>query len=117
MPRRRVLTGHERERQEQIDRENRILLRKILEQHHGIRRNGVASGPGSGPQRRFDYSATLRGRSPERKRVGGGKTSNQINAEKLKHKRDYENLLLLQKIQNVKPSKQVAGSVRRQRAF
>lgn len=79
----------------------------------------MASGAASGPQRRFDYSATLRGRSPERKKVGcgGGRTSNQINAEKQKHKRDYENLLLLQKIQNVKPSREVAGSLRRPRAF
>ena len=32
-------TAVEREAQEKIDRENRILLKKILEQHHGIRRS------------------------------------------------------------------------------
>ena len=36
---RRRPTAVEREAQEKIDRENRILLKKILEQHHGIRRS------------------------------------------------------------------------------
>ena len=35
------------------------------------------------------------------------KTSNQINNSRQKQKTDYENLLLLQKIQNVKPSNSV----------
>ena len=35
----------ERENQERIDRENRILLRKILEQHHGIRRSTSIPAP------------------------------------------------------------------------
>ena len=43
-------------------------------------------------------------------------TSNQINQQKRKHQTDYENLLLLQKIQNAKPSSTIAKSfsVRRQ---
>ena len=35
----------ERENQERIDRENRILLRKILEQHHGLRRSTSIPAP------------------------------------------------------------------------
>lgn len=42
-------------------------------------------------------------------------TSNQINQQKQKHKRDYENLLLLQKIQNVKPSRNIEASFGRMR--
>ena len=41
---------------------------------------------------------------PPRKKV----TSNQINQQRRKNQTDYENLLLLQKIQNAKPSKTVA---------
>ena len=41
---------------------------------------------------------------PPRKKV----TSNQINQQRRKNQTDYENLLLLQKIQNAKPSKNVA---------
>ena len=37
-------------------------------------------------------------------------TSNQINQKRRKQKTDYENLILLQKIQNVKPSKPVMTS-------
>ncbi len=35
----------------------------------------------------------------------------QINKQKQKHKTDYENLLLLQRIQNVRPSKEIAASL------
>ena len=35
------------------------------------------------------------------------KTSHQINTKRIKQKTDYENLLLLQKIQNVKSSSSV----------
>lgn len=40
------------------------------------------------------------------------RTSNQINKQRLKHKTDYENLLLLQKIQNVRPSREIVDSFR-----
>ena len=43
--RRRHLSATEREEQERIDRENRILLRKILEQHHGLRRSSSIPPP------------------------------------------------------------------------
>ena len=34
----------------------------------------------------------------------------QINEERRRHRTDYENLILLQKIQNVRPSDQIASS-------
>ena len=37
-------------------------------------------------------------------------TSNQINQQKMKHKTDYENLLLLQKIQTARPSRAIEQS-------
>ena len=40
-------------------------------------------------------------------------TSNQINQQRRKHQTDYENLLLLQKIQNAKPSRTVAKNFQR----
>lgn len=44
-------------------------------------------------------------------KVGGvSRTSNQINQKRRKQKTDYENLILLQKIQNVKPSRSVMTS-------
>ena len=43
-------------------------------------------------------------------KVGGTRTSNQINQKRRKQKTDYENLILLQKIQNVKPSRSVMSS-------
>ena len=43
--RQRHLLATEREEQERIDRENRILLRKILEQHHGLRRSSSIPPP------------------------------------------------------------------------
>ena len=41
----------------------------------------------------------------------GSRTSNQINKQRAKHKTDYENLLLLQKIQSVKPSREIVHSL------
>ena len=41
---------------------------------------------------------------------GHHRTSNQINQKRRKQKTDYENLILLQKIQNVKPSRSVMTS-------
>ena len=46
----------------------------------------------------------------EAARPKGKKTSNQINQKRRKTKTDYENLLLLQKIQNAKPSSWVKKS-------
>ena len=43
-------------------------------------------------------------------KVSGMRTSNQINQKRRKQKTDYENLILLQKIQNVKPSRSVMSS-------
>ena len=60
---------------------------------------------------------TLTGTSTDRHsyaswRSSGGhhRTSNQINQKRRKQKTDYENLILLQKIQNVKPSRSVMTS-------
>ena len=150
----------DKERQEKIDRENRILLRKILEQHHGIRRHSSIP-PSSGIHTKLEkyynvvcglitffipdkgyYPSGSQQRSFRRPRsqsqhMHGGHTSssaaaaavatsnldlasncgsvttatsNQINQQKQKHKRDYENLLLLQKIQNVRPSRDIEAS-------
>ena len=61
--------------------------------------------------------STLTGTSTDRhsyaswKSSGGHhRTSNQINQKRRKQKTDYENLILLQKIQNVKPSRSVMTS-------
>lgn len=98
----RAVSAADRERQENIDRENRILLRKILEQHHGIRRN--SSIPPSTTRGSRKSAASTR---PSTRTTA---TSRQINQERSKHKTDYENLLLLQKIQNVKPSRHIVAS-------
>jgi len=100
---RRPPTQVERENQERIDRENRILLRKILEQHHGIRRS--TSIPAPAPTNRVRHKAEA-DFWPEKSRKKA--TSNQINQQRRKNQTDYENLLLLQKIQNAKPSTTVA---------
>ena len=99
-------TSVERELQQRIDRENRILLRKILEQHHGVRRSSAIPPPPRHPTRK---------KFPESREVTLQKyrnkpTSNQLNQQRWKHKTDYENLLLLQKIQNAKPSKDIEQS-------
>ena len=92
--------------QQRIDRENRILLRKILEQHHGVRRNStIPSPPRQPPKKRFSAS-----RDETLQRYRSKPTSNQVNQQRWKHKTDYENLLLLQKIQNAKPSKDIEQS-------
>jgi len=101
---RRPPTQVERENQEKIDRENRILLRKILEQHHGIRRSKTVP-PAPVPTHRVRHKAEA-DFWPEKSRKKA--TSNQINQQRRKNQTDYENLLLLQKIQNAKPSKTVA---------
>jgi hypothetical protein len=54
LSKRRRGTAVEREMQERIDRENRILLKKILEQHHGVRRSLSIPPPTvSAPPRRY----------------------------------------------------------------
>ncbi len=101
------MSAADRERQEAIDRENRILLRKILEQHHGVRREAFA---GSNATSRVPTAASCRSYSPRR-----GRSSRRINEERARHRTDYENLILLQKIQNVRPSDQIAASFRNMR--
>ena len=103
----------EREAQERIDRENRILLKKILEQHHGIRRSTSIPPPLSSsmthhPRRQTRGNSEVRTiiHQPMNKKA----TSNQINQSRRKNKQDYENLLLLQKIQNAKPSRTIFKS-------
>ena len=103
----RALSAVERERQEAIDRENRILLRKILEQHHGIRRTSSIP-PSRKGNRPMAVEGTREGAAPIPR--GRKPTSRQINQQRVKHKTDYENLLLLQKIQNVRPSKSIVAS-------
>ncbi|XP_040568093.1 uncharacterized protein [Lepeophtheirus salmonis] len=104
-PKKRICTPQERENQQRIDRENRILLRKILEQHHGAKRRSSSVPPSSlNP----GCIHTFEPRIPQ-----VIMTSNQINAEKRRQKRDYENLLLLQKIQNAKPSTSIADSFKK----
>lgn len=103
----RLASAVEKENQDNIDRENRILLRKILEQHHGIRRHSDI--PASRRLTRSN-SATRPSTLAPPSSVGP-RTSNQINKQRLKHKTDYENLLLLQKIQSAKPSKEIVKSL------
>ena len=102
LPRR--MTTADKERQERIDRENRILLRKILEQHHGIRRQSSIPPPAQTSAR----NSTLMVRSRK-----NHQSSRKINQERIKHKTDYENLILLQKIQNVRPSRDIEHSFNR----
>ena len=109
----------EREAQERIDRENRILLKKILEQHHGIRRTTSIPPPLSSsmthhPRRQHRGDSEVRTiiNHPVKKT-----TSNQINQARRKNKQDYENLLLLQKIQNAKPSNTIYKSFSSQRRY
>jgi hypothetical protein len=92
--------------QQRIDRENRILLRKILEQHHGVRRTSTIPPPPRHPIRR----KLLESREETLQKFRNKPTSNQLNQQRWKHKTDYENLLLLQKIQNAKPSKDIEQS-------
>lgn len=55
------MSALDRERQEKIDRENRILLRKILEQHHGIRRHSsIPPSAGSYRNQIYYFSINLR---------------------------------------------------------
>lgn len=104
--RKRRQTSVEREIQQRIDRENRILLRKILEQHHGVRRTSAIPPPPRHPTRKkFTVS-----RDETLQKHKSKPTSNQLNHQRWKHKTDYENLLLLQKIQNAKPSKDIEQS-------
>lgn len=110
---RRRQTSVERENQERIDRENRILLRKILEQHHGMRRSSAIPPPPTRSHKQkypLSSSSKLGGSTYDLDLHRRKPTSNQINQQKWKHKTDYENLLLLQKIQNAKPSRAIEKS-------
>ena len=101
----RFVGSHERQRRDRIERENQILLRKILDCHHGVdreRTSGIPS-PSNGEAPRVN-TARERENSKTPRHL---RTSNQINTKRVKQKTDYENLLLLQKIQNVKPSSSV----------
>ena len=95
----RFVGSHERQKRDQIERENQILLRKILDCHHGLDRERTSGIPSTG-------EAPAKERE-SRKTPRHLRTSNQINTKRVKQKTDYENLLLLQKIQNVKPSSSV----------
>eukprot|EP00092_Neocalanus_flemingeri_P102139 GFUD01130622.1.p1 GENE.GFUD01130622.1~~GFUD01130622.1.p1 ORF type:complete len:179 (+),score=49.53 GFUD01130622.1:34-570(+) len=106
----------EKDRRDKIERENQILLRKILDCHHGHDRDRTSGIPSSG---RRSNARGLEGEQSPRKGVKEGqltkqnnsrKTSNQINQKRRKQKTDYENLLLLQKIQSAKPSSWVKKS-------
>ena len=95
----RFVGKHERERRDRIERDNQILLRKILDCHHGVDRDRTSNIPTPDGHRRKTEGSR---RTPRRLA-----TSNQINTKRIKQRTDYENLLLLQKIQNVKPSSSV----------
>ena len=95
----RFVGKHERERRDRIERDNQILLRKILDCHHGVDRDRTSNIPTPDGHRRKTEESR---RTPRRLA-----TSNQINTKRIKQRTDYENLLLLQKIQNVKPSSSV----------
>ena len=92
-------TPSARERRDRIERDNQILLRKILDCHHGVDRDRTSNIPTPDGHRRKTEESR---RTPRRLA-----TSNQINTKRIKQRTDYENLLLLQKIQNVKPSSSV----------
>ena len=113
--RRRRQTSVERETQERIDRENRILLRKILEQHHGVRRISAIPPPPTRSHKKKYPLASGRDDMVHLDKARARPTSNQINQIKAKHKTDYENLLLLQKIQNARPSRTIEASFNRMR--
>ena len=101
----RFVGSHERQKRDRIERENQILLRKILDCHHGVDRERTSGIPSTGEAPRL---AMARERERENNRTPAHlRTSNQINTKRVKQKTDYENLLLLQKIQNVKPSSSV----------
>ena len=99
----RFVGSHERQKRDRIERENQILLRKILDCHHGLDRERTSGIPSTGETSRLN-TAREREINKTQKHF---KTSNQINTKRVKQKTDYENLLLLQKIQNVKPSSSV----------
>ena len=100
----RFVGSHERQKRDQIERENQILLRKILDCHHGVDRGRTSGIPSSGETSRLNTARERESRKTPTKHL---RTSNQINTKRVKQKTDYENLLLLQKIQNVKPSSSV----------
>ncbi|XP_023342655.1 GATA zinc finger domain-containing protein 10 [Eurytemora carolleeae] len=92
----------ERERKVKIERENQLLLKKILDCHHGVDRRRTSSIP---------PPPSKAPRAPRGRRCFSPiKTSNQVNEARRREKSDYENLILLQKIQNVKPSRLVQKS-------
>ena len=113
----------EREKRERIERENQILLQKILDCHIGqdrARTSGIPSARRSGRsaslQRGGDCLSLLYlydqfylppaeyPGSPDRK---PGRSSYTINARQAQLKTDYENLILLKRILSAKPSKAV----------
>lgn len=153
----RFVSKQEKERREKIERENEILLRKILDCHHGVdrseerqicvycmlhvspqRENQRNSWFCWQAQRHNESSSTAAKCSPVWRWPENGyvwccaveiiikhvlysdsgklspikqkRTSRQINTKRQKQKTDYENLLLLQKIQNVKPSNSVRNA-------
>ena len=111
----------EKERLARIERENQILLQKILDCHLGYDRRRTSHIPRvpraqemrNGRVTSFishftsfylsDVSTSSKVPAP---------SSNQINAKQTKQKTDYENLLLLKKILSAKPSKYVRDCTR-----
>ena len=96
----------EKERMAKIERENHILLQKILDCHLGLDRKRTSHIP------RHVTRGSISGNVSRRSTSGSPvkRTSNQINGSESKRKTDFENLLLLKKILGAKPSKYVRES-------
>ena len=113
----------EKERLARIERENQILLQKILDCHLGYDRRRTSHIPRAARSRQIRngtlYTWPLTSHflevslyltsciSTDLPASSKAPSSNQINAKQIKQKTDYENLLLLKKILSAKPSKYV----------
>ena len=115
----------EKERLARIERENQILLQKILDCHLGYDRRRTSHIPRAPRtqeirngnrvyQSLYISSYLISFLSPDvpTSSKAPAPTSNQINAKQIKQKTDYENLLLLKKILSAKPSKYVRDCTR-----
>lgn len=114
----------EKERLARIERENQILLQKILDCHLGYDRRRTSHIPRASRTQQIrngtaklssHFISNLLSLFPTDDATANkapAPSSNQINAKQIKQKTDYENLLLLKKILSAKPSKYVRDCTR-----